>query len=42
MMSEWYIKMMRSAEKWQDAKNYAGMAGYDVGKLLLERYSNEF
>ncbi|AUR83531.1 hypothetical protein NVP1039O_33 [Vibrio phage 1.039.O._10N.286.55.A2] len=41
-MSEWCIKMMRSAEKWQDAKNYAIMAGYDVGKLLQERYINEF
>ncbi|AUR94761.1 hypothetical protein NVP1198B_51 [Vibrio phage 1.198.B._10N.286.54.F4] len=40
-MSEWYIKMMRSAERWEDAKNYASMVGYDVGRLLLERYGDD-
>lgn len=40
-MIGWYYRMMIEAIKFSDAKNYASMAGVDVGELIKIRYLTE-
>ena len=37
-MNSWYYQKMLEAESFADAKNYAQMAGVDVGELIRLRY----
>ena len=37
-MKSWYYRMMLEAESFTEAKNYALMAGVDIGELIRLRY----
>jgi len=37
-MKAWYYRKMAEAESFSEAKNYAKMAGVDVGELIRIRY----
>lgn len=37
-MKSWYYRKMLEADSFTEAKNYASMAGVDVGELIRFRY----
>jgi len=37
-MKSWYYRKMLEADSFTEAKNYASMAGVDVGELIRLRY----